>query len=433
MPRTRVSGRVSPVATPLPLPAPAPVSSLLARFPKRYDSANLPVLLVDGDPSARTLFTEVMAVIGHVVTSATGAEGAERQLAAEPGIRVLLIAIDEPGALELVRRVRRQAGSYIYIVALTRRHDRAEANQAFAAGADDLLVKPFLIEVLVYRLQVAARIVALEDGLAARNRVLMEADQRYREDLAAAARVQQALLPAQDLDLPGLATAWRYRPSSQLGGDLLNLVPLSARHLAFWVIDASGHGLPPSLLAVQANRFLVPAAGQATLTRRGAQVVPALEVVEGLNRLFPMDARTRLYFTVCYGVVDLDSGEVDLACAAHPGPIIVSRDGSWNQVRTRGMAIGWLPPGRAQFSAHRLQLERGDRLYAFSDGLIEANNAAIEPFGVEALGGLLAAHHHRPLAEGMAEAEAAVLAWAADSPAEDLDDLSFLALELAAG
>jgi sigma-B regulation protein RsbU (phosphoserine phosphatase) len=431
MPRAHASGRQFQVATPLPVPA--PVSSLLSRFPQRYDPSHLPALLVDGDPSARALFGEVMAVIGHQVTSASDAEEAARRLAAEPGTRVLLIAIDEPGALELVRRVRRQPGSYIYVVALTRRHDRAEVNLAFAAGADDLLVKPFLIEVLVYRLQVAARIVALEDGLAARNRVLEEADLRYREDLAAAARVQQALLPAQNLDLPGLATAWRYRPSSQLGGDLLNLVPLSARHLAFWVIDASGHGLPPSLLAVQANRFLVPAAGQATLTRRGSLVVPAIEVLEGLNRLFPMDGRTRLYFTVCYGVVDLDSGEIDLACAAHPGPIIVRPDGSWSQVRTRGMAIGWMPPGRAQFSAHRLRLERGDRIYAFSDGLIEANNPAVESFGVEALGGLLAAHCRRPLAEGMAEAEAAVLAWTAGCPPDDLDDLSFLALELTPG
>lgn len=426
--RARTSQRLAPVAT--PPPASAPSAGLLARFPRRYDPTHLPVLLVDADPSARTLFAEVMAVIGHEVRSAADPGEAGRLLAERTGTRVLLVGIDEPGGLELVRQVRRQAGVYVYIVALARRHDRSEANQAFAAGADDLLVKPFLIEVLVYRLQVAARIVALEDGLAARNRVLEEADQRHREDLAAAARVQRALLPPQDLDLPGLATAWRYRPSSQLGGDLLNLVPLSPRHLAFWVIDASGHGLPPSLLAVQANRFLVPAPGQATLTRRGSQVVPALEVVEGLNRLFPMDARTRLYFTLCYGVVDLDSGEVDLACAAHPGPVIIHPEGGWEQVRTRGMAVGWLPPGRAHFSSHRMRLRRGDRLVAFSDGLVEAADQAQEQFGVQALGELLERCRHRPLAEGLAEAEAAVLAWAAGN--EDLDDLSLLGLELSA-
>lgn len=413
------------------LPAPVPAPSLSERLGARYDAARLPVLVVDDDAVGRELFAGTMGGLGHPVRTAAAAVDAAGILAAggSAAPRVLIIDTGAPGALALIAALRRQPPPrYVHVVALTRLFARSEAERAFAAGADDLLVKPFLIEALAYRVQVAARIIALEDAMGERARVLEEADRRHRDDLAAAARVQRALLPPADLALPGLASAWLYRPSAHLAGDLLNLVALDRDRVAFWVLDVSGHGLPSALLAVQINRFLVPVAGQPSLTWDGERPVPAEAVLQDLNRRFPMDPRTRLYFTICYGVIDLRDGAVDLACAAHPGPLVMRPDGSWEQVRTCGVAVGWMPPGRARFSPHRLRLAPGDRLYVCSDGPLEAGDAAQREFGAERLGALLAGARDRPLAEGLARAEAAVLAW--NGGGEALDDCSLLALEL---
>lgn len=420
-------------ALPAPDSAPVPTVSLRERLPARYDAARLPVLVVDHDAGARLLFAGTVGSLGHPVQVAGDAQEARAILArGEAPPRVLVIDTGAPGALALVAALRREPpAAYVYVVALTRIYARAEAERAFSAGADDLLVKPFLIELLAYRLQVAARIIALEDAAVARSRVLEEAARRQREDLAAAVRVQAALLPPRDVALPGLAAAWSYRPSELLAGDLLNLMPLDGDHLAFWVLDVSGHGLPSALLAVQISRFLVPVAGQPSLVCADGAVAPALSVLQALNRLFPMDARTRLYFTICYGVLDLRSGAVDLACAAHPGPFVVHADGTWEQVQTSGVAIGWMAPERARFSSHRLRLAPGDRLYACSDGPIEARDGNGEEFGAARLGALLAGARRRPLAEGLAAVDDAVAAWAAGG--EELDDCALLALAFTPG
>jgi len=413
------------------LPLPQLARTLSERLSVRYDAQRLPLLLADRDPAARALFASSLTGIGHPVQVAADVSAALAMLV-EPMPRIFILDVDAPGALAAVATIRAseqaQKSPYLFVVALTRNLAPGLAKEAFGVGVDDILVKPFLIEVLAYRLQVAARILALEDGLAARNRVLEEADRRHCEGLMAAAQVQRALLPPAGLVHGAVATDWCWRPSEQLGGDLLNLIPIDDRHLAFWVIDASGHGLPPALLAVQANRFLVPAPGQACLTIADGAPVPAIEVLRALNRLFPMDPNNYLYFTIAYGVIDVVTGSIDLACAAHPGPLLVSADAGWRQIEGYGNAIGWMNTSQARFSEHRLQLAAGERLYLYSDGMAELMNGEGEQFGTERLAEVLAANRGAPLAAGLAAAEQAVLDWGRGLPADAFDDLSVLGI-----
>src|SRR5690606_33144119 len=105
--------------------------------------------------------------------------------------------------------------------------------EALNRGANDYVTKPFDLPVVLARVraqralkQAIDRAKELELSLSLRNVELERSNRRIREELAAAARVQEALLPASVPRLAGAEFAWRYRPCAELAGDLLGLVAL---------------------------------------------------------------------------------------------------------------------------------------------------------------------------------------------------------------
>src|SRR5947207_237232 len=128
----------------------------------------------------------------------------------------------------------------------------------------------------------------------------------------AAARVQQAFLPAVLPDTTPVRVAWAFRPCEELGGDLLNMFPIGDGHLGLYLLDVSGHGVPASLLAVAVGHALNPH-GDPAGPRRPAEV--ARRVNERLCR-----DRTEQFVTLFYGVLDLDACTLTYANPGPPGP-----------------------------------------------------------------------------------------------------------------
>ena len=110
--------------------------------------------------------------------------------------------------------------------------------------------------------------------LSQRNHELSAVNERMRQDLQAAVKVQESLLPVQLPRIEGLDFAWLYRPCDQLGGDTLNLYRLDENHLGFYVLDVSGHGVSSALLAVQVSRFLSPLIAAGSLPKRAVTERP---------------------------------------------------------------------------------------------------------------------------------------------------------------
>jgi phosphoserine phosphatase RsbU/P len=265
---------------------------------------------------------------------------------------------------------------------------------------------------------VTARRVA-EDGLR-RSKEAME------HDLRLAARVQQALLPPPEVEVGALRVAHAFHPCDDLAGDGVGIVPLPDDQIGLYVLDVSGHGVGAALLSFTLNHLLSPTVDGALVTERGesgpSAVSPA-RLAERLNRQFPMD-RTRQYFTLVYGVMTPASGHFRYVMAGHPAPVLLPRGAAPHPVAGAGLPIGMLE--QAVFEEASLTLQPGDRLYFYTDGVIEALNGAEDEFG---LGGLLAEivrWRDRPLREGLELVAAAVRAWCNDAVT---DDVSLLAVE----
>lgn len=218
---------------------------------------------------------------------------------------------------------------------------------------------------------------------------LRQANARMKSNLVAASKVQQAMLPHALPEAEGFQFAWRYRPCEELAGDTLGCFRLDETHIGVYIIDVSGHGVAASLLSVTLSRMLLPIPGQSILyatssTEPSEQSLAApILVAERLNRQFPFDERTSQFFTMVYGVLDTDTALFEYVSAGHPPLILLDADGETRELCRKQLPIGILPePG---FVADRIQLQPGERLFLYTDGVTEASDQAGQQYETERL------------------------------------------------
>ena len=110
------------------------------------------------------------------------------------------------------------------------------------------------------------------------------------------------------------------------------------------------------------------------------RLVEPTRVAEKLNEMFQVDNGGGKYFTLLYGLMEVETGHVRLVSAGHPGPLVV-KNGRGSLHKARPPAVGFLPDG--VFSEQSLHCEPGDRLYFYTDGIFEVTNGAGEELGQE--------------------------------------------------
>lgn len=245
-------------------------------------------------------------------------------------------------------------------------------------------------------------------------------------DLRLAARVQQALLPPPELALGEFRIARAFYPCTDLAGDGVGVVSLPDGALALYLLDVSGHGVGAALLSFTLNHLFSAAAGgvlMVTDAAGGDRRIEPSGVAERLNQRFPMD-RTRQYFTLVYGVLDRAAAEFRYVMAGHPAPVHLPAAGPPRPVAGGGLPIGMLDG--TTYEDESLRLAPGDRLYLYTDGVIEALNAREEDFGQARLLSTIDALRGRDLREGLESLANAVRDWCGG---QLRDDVTLLGLE----
>jgi sigma-B regulation protein RsbU (phosphoserine phosphatase) len=304
--------------------------------------------------------------------------------------------------LELIQRIRAGAGAgYVYIIMLTSRSDKSDVVRGIEAGADDFVAKPFDREELRVRLLAGVRIVNLERALSKQNAELRDANERIHSGLRAAARIQQSMLPQRHIATEHVRTAWKYVPTEELAGDAVGLHLIDDRYLTAYVIDVSGHGVPAALLAVAAMHAMEPVCGAGSVLRDmsgagglGTVQQPARVAAE-LNRRFRAGENDGRYFTMILAVLDTRTGQLHFTMAGHPCPIVLRGSKVVPVPDAGGMPIALSDTGR--YDEGVVQLEPGDRVFLFSDGLLEQTMPSQgeklgEQFGDQQLLSLLQEH-----------------------------------------
>ncbi len=202
---------------------------------------------------------------------------------------------------------------------------------------------------------------------------------RVRDELEVARQLQRDLLPDQVPHVAGYDVAHSYRTANTIGGDYYDLLPTPDGRIAVVIGDASGHGIAAGILMAIANATL----------KTALDLDPDPEaVMQLLNRALFRTGDRRAFMTLFYGLLDLEAGELDYACAGHPFPLLRRAGGEILELGTGQLPLGMRP--KVEIAPARVRLEEGDLLLLFSDGLPEAVNAAGEAFGFERLRTLFA-------------------------------------------
>jgi len=235
-----------------------------------------------------------------------------------------------------------------------------------------------------------------------------------QRDLDLAGEVQRKLLPQAGLSAGGWDTSYHYAPAGPVSGDYCDLIPAEGQ-LFFALGDVSGKGVAASMLMTHLHALFRSLTGMA---------LPLGQIVTRANCVFCESALAGQYATLVCGLAKA-TGEVEIHNAGHLPAIVVGRGGVL-RVESTGLPLGMFHDG--EFSATRLQLEPGDALFLFTDGLSEASsaNAEEEEYGVDRVTRLVRQHAAQPPAALIASCLHDLRGFVGNGPPHD--DLTLLAL-----
>ena len=194
---------------------------------------------------------------------------------------------------------------------------------------------------------------------------LQEQTDRVKSELDSAAAYISSLMPS---GLHGPVTvSSRYLPSRELGGDCLDYYWIDDDHLLIKLIDVSGHGLEPALLAVSVHNLM----------RSGSLTPETLlspeAVLTELNRLFVMEQQSDHYFTMWYGIYEASTRTLRYASAGAP-PALAFNAAPGTAIASTALSTPASPVGvfeDTEFTSRTYQVPPGCRLLIYSDGASE--------------------------------------------------------------
>ncbi|MGN0318337.1 MAG: SpoIIE family protein phosphatase [Lachnospira sp.] len=245
--------------------------------------------------------------------------------------------------------------------------------------------------------------------------------ERIGTELSLATQIQADMLPSifpafpdrKEFDIFATMT-----PAKEVGGDFYDFFLVDEDHLAMVMADVSGKGVPAALFMVIAK----------TLIKNRAQMggTPA-EILTDVNNQLCEGGEPELFVTVWLGILEISTGKGMAANAGHEHPVIKRKDGDYELVVYRhSPAVATM--GGIRFKEHEFELNVGDTLYVYTDGVPEATNEHNELFGTDRMLEALNNNKELPPDKLLLEVKKSIDAFVGDAP--QFDDITMMGLTL---
>lgn len=203
-------------------------------------------------------------------------------------------------------------------------------------------------------------------------REYLEKERMVRE-LAEARSIQVRLFPEHAPEIPGFRLQGLSKPCLEVGGDWYDYVPLPNGRVGVVLGDVAGKGPGAALLMTSTRSILRMYAERATS--------PAAVLAE-VSRVLAADIPASKFVTMIYAVLDPEEHAITFANAGHHRPILAGPGGARVIKTTPELPLGINDRG---YSDHELKLDPGNRLFLYSDGVVEARGRHAEEYGEERL------------------------------------------------
>ncbi len=380
------------------------------------------ILLIDDEKVVRMIVKRRLAKLNHRLLEAENGKEALEILGREQVDLVLsdwmMPELDGLGLCEMMKRDDHLRS--IHFILMTALDQPQQIAEGLSRGADDFLPKSASDEELHARIEAGLRTRQLLLDLKESNRLISQKQAEMDAEIQSAAGFVRSLLPVPGEVAPGIHLAWEFLPSAQLGGDLFQVTKWGEDHLGILVLDMSGHGTGPALRAVSLSMWF-----------KGDHIAQAFpdydpgQIVTRLNAENPMSEQGE-YFTIWIGALQLSTGVLRFASGGHPGAILIRKNAPSEVLGGRTWPVGFSTD--EIYETHSTTVAQGDRLYLFSDGIYEVENADGEIWGTHRLQEALEGVYSRTMRLGLKNIIHKSRSWQVDGSFGD--DVALVGMEL---
>lgn len=247
---------------------------------------------------------------------------------------------------------------------------------------------------------------------------LARQNERLKEDLSMAMRLQCSFLPKNKFVSDKIDFSFIYRPCETLGGDFLDIFKIDKDHIGLYIADVSGHGVAASMLTM----FLRTALDKSALSPKNA--LTALYTAYNKN-----DFGNELYMAVFYSVIDTKNYTLTYSNAGlNVCPILYSKE-DFQILRASGFPISnWVES--PDYTEVTISINPKDRLFFYTDGIIEIRNKKMEQFGEERVVEHLLKSEVEPFQTLSQLIDKAISFCDSSNPDDIIDDITIALLEI---
>jgi sigma-B regulation protein RsbU (phosphoserine phosphatase) len=244
--------------------------------------------------------------------------------------------------------------------------------------------------------------------------------ERLRRELALASEVQKRLFPEKAPDVRSAQLVGYCLPARGVGGDYYDFLRIGSDQLGVALADVAGKGIAAALVMSVVQASLRSLADD--------PAIPLSQLTCKINRLLCASTGPNSYATFFYARFDERTRSLSYVNGGHNPPFLLRnhQSGVIEELTTGGMIIGMFP--FSQYEEGTVQLEPGDVLMLFTDGVSEAHNPQEEEFGEERIKDVLKRYRHFPAEEMSTAILGELRQWMADAPQHD--DLTFVLMKI---
>ena len=248
-----------------------------------------------------------------------------------------------------------------------------------------------------------------------------EAAARFDKDLEIAKQIQHSALPSVFPPYPNrkdFSIFASMDAAKEVGGDFYDFYLVDENHLAFVVADVSGKGIPGAMF-MMTSKTLIKSFAESGL--------PVNEVLTNVNTQLCVNNEAGMFVTAWMGILDLQTGLIKYANAGHNPPLVKHKNGTYEYLKGK---VNFVLAGMdmVRYKEQELQLQPGDKIYLYTDGVTEAHNTQNELFGEDRLLESLNSTKGMSVEEICKKVKKDVDAFVADG--EQFDDITMLCVRL---
>ena len=241
--------------------------------------------------------------------------------------------------------------------------------------------------------------------------------ERKRYELKMAHDIQQSFLPDAIPLLKGFELAALNLPAKEVGGDFYDFIPISEDKIGVTIADVSGKGVPAALFMALSR----------TIVRANATRSPdVVGVIQDANRLITADAKSGMFVTLFYAILDLREKTLTYVNAGHNPPVMFKgKTGELIMLRAKGIALGAMED--IELEERKIILKGGDMVVFYTDGVTEAEDEKERQFGEERLFKTIKENHNLSANDMIEKIKEAVLSFCGKQP--QFDDITLMVLK----